>query len=251
MAELDAVVEYLDRELRTAEIADYPGAINGLQLENSGKITRIIAAVDASARVIQAAAEERESLLIVHHGLFWQGVRPITKALYKKLKTAMDADLAIYSSHLPLDVHPLWGNNIGLAKAINLISPEPFFDEKGLKLGLRGAWSGTRAELALVLAQVVGGRVHLCPGGPEIIQSLGLITGGAGSQIEKVADFGLDTFITGEGPHWSYTLAGELGVNLFYAGHYATETFGVKALSAALGRKFGIQVSFFDHPSGM
>jgi len=251
MAALDDVVKFLDRELRTAEIADYPGAMNGLQLANDGKINRIIAAVDASLRVIKEAAEEEGSLLIVHHGMFWQGAKPITNALYRKLKFAMDADLAIYSSHLPLDVHPLWGNNACLAKAIQLVDSQPFFDHKGLCLGLRGNWAGTRADLTAILAQAVGGPVHLCPGGPEVIESLGLITGGAASEVEKVANLGLDTFITGEGPHWSYPLAEELGVNLFYAGHYATETFGVKALSEALGRVFSIPTTFLDHPTGL
>ena len=251
MVALDDVVKFLDRELRTAEIPDYPGAMNGLQLANSGEIKRIIAAVDASLRVIEAAAKEEGSLLIVHHGMFWQGPKAITNALYRKLKTAMNADLAIYSSHLPLDIHPLWGNNAGLANAIQLGSPVPFFDHRGLNLGLRGDWSGTRADLAAILAQAVGGPVHLCPGGPEVIQSLGLITGGAGSEVAKVASLGLDTFITGEGPHWSYPLAEELGVNLFYAGHYATETFGVKALSEAHGRQFSLPTSFIDQPTGL
>ncbi len=252
MAELDEVVSFMDRELRVAEIPDYPGAINGLQLANrSGKIHRVIAAVDASLCVITAAASVPESLLIVHHGMFWQGAKPITGALFKKLKIAMDADLAIYSSHLPLDVHPQWGNNAGLAAAICLEAPKPFFDYKGLLIGLRGRWNGSRSDLAGCLARAVGGAVHLCPGGPERVESLGIITGGAGSEVEKIAALGLDTFITGEGPHWSYPLAEELGVNLFYAGHYATETFGVRELSRILAEEFGLDARFVDRPSGL
>lgn len=251
MVSLDEVVTYLDRELKTASIPDYPGAMNGLQLANGGQIGRIVAAVDASLRVIEAAAEGGPGLLIVHHGLFWQGTQPITGPFYRKLKIAMDAGLAIYSSHLPLDVHPTTGNNILLARAIGLQNAEPFLDYKGLPLGLRGSWSGTRKNLADSLSGVLGGPVHICPGGPQTISNVGLITGGAGSEVAKVAAAGVDTFITGEGPHWSYPLAEELGLNVFYGGHYATETFGVKAISAGVGSQFKIPCEFLDYPTGL
>jgi len=251
MISLADLVAFLDIELKTAVIPDYPGAVNGLQLANGGTVERIVAAVDASLPVIEGVAEGGPGLLIVHHGLFWQGVRPVTGSFYKKLKTAMDAGLAIYSSHLPLDVHSKWGNNACLAKAIGMENPRPFFDQKGLMIGLRGNWSGTRVELSETLSQAVGGKVHVCPGGPENIQSIGLITGGAGSEVEKVAAEGVDTFITGEGPHWSYPLAEELEINVLYGGHYATETFGVKAVSAALSRQFGLPWSFLDRPTGL
>jgi dinuclear metal center YbgI/SA1388 family protein len=245
------LVSFLDRELRIAEIPDYPGAVNGLQLANDGEVRRIVAAVDASLPVIEAAAAGGPGLLIVHHGMFWQGAQPVTGPFYRKLKTAMDAGLAVYSAHLPLDVHPGWGNNILLAKAIGMLDPQPFFEWKGIHLGLRGGWRGTRAELIKALGDAVGGRVHVCPGGPENISSIGLVTGGAGSEVAKAAAAGVDTFISGEGPHWSHPLALELGVNLLLGGHYATETFGVHALAAALGEKSGLPWSFIDQPSGL
>lgn len=251
MVELDDLIRFLERELKTASIPDYSGAMNGLQLANSGKVGRIVAAVDASLPVIRAAAEGGSGLLIVHHGMFWQGARPVTGAFYHKLKIAMDADLAIYSSHLPLDVHPEWGNNICLARAIGLQDPQPFFDHKGLLIGLRGTWVGHREQLVELLRTVVHGAVHFCPGGAEQIQTVGLITGGAGSEVEKVAAHGVDAFVTGEGPHWSFPLAEELAINVLYAGHYATETFGVKAVSEAVSQKFAVPWSFFDRPTGI
>ncbi len=251
MASLDQLVAHLDGELKTSTISDYPGAMNGLQLANSGQVSRIVAAVDASLPVIKAAAAGGPGLLLVHHGMFWQGIQPVTGAFYKKLKIAMEADLAIYSSHLPLDVHPVFGNNILLAKGMGLVDPKPFFDHKGLMIGLRGKWQGSRAELDCKLRQVLGGPVHLCPGGPETVSEVGLITGGAGSEVAKIASVGLDCFVTGEGPHWSYPLAEELGVNLFYGGHYATETFGVKAISSKIAEVFSIPWEFLDHPSGL
>lgn len=251
MVALDDVVNFLDQELKTTSIPDYPGAINGLQLSNGGQICRVVAAVDASLRVIEAVAAGGPGLLIVHHGMFWQGAQPVTGAFYRKLKIAMDAGLAIYSSHLPLDVHPKWGNNILLARAVHLQNPEPFFDQKGLSLGVRGDWTGTRDQLLRNLQIALQGRVHLCPGGQEIISKVGIITGGAGSEVAKVAALGVDTFITGEGPHWSYPLAEELGLNVFYGGHYATETYGVKAISEVMAKRFGIPWKFSDHPTGL
>ena len=251
MAALDDLVLLLDRELKTASIPDYPGAVNGLQLANPGQVGRIVAAVDASLHVITEAAEGGPGLLIVHHGMFWQGVQPVTGAFYKKLKIAMDAGLAIYSSHLPLDVHPEWGNNILLARAIGVTGIEPFLDYKGIMVGLKGEWIGTRDNLREVLQGVLGGEIHLCPGGDETIAKIGLVTGGAGSEVARVASAGVDCFITGEGPHWSYPLAEELGLNVFYGGHYATETFGVKELAKRMSEEFAIPWSFVSHPTGI
>jgi dinuclear metal center YbgI/SA1388 family protein len=251
MASLDDVVNFLNQELKTAVISDYPGAMNGLQLANGGQMGRVVAAVDASLRVVEAAAAGGPGLLIVHHGMFWQGAQPVTGAFYRKLKIAMDAGLAIYSSHLPLDVHPEWGNNILLARAIELQNPQPFFDQKGLLLGLRGTWTGTRDQLSEKLQDALGGAVHLCPGGPENVSKVGIITGGAGSEVTKVASYGVDSFITGEGPHWSYPLAEELGLNVFYGGHYATETSGVKAISEVVAKRFGLPWTFLDQPTGL
>jgi len=175
----------------------------------------------------------------------------VTGAFYQKLKIAMEADLAIYSSHLPLDIHPEWGNNIQLARAIELQNPTPFLDHKGNAMGLRGDWQGNRKILLDMLKGFLGIPAHLCPGGPEWISKIAIITGGAGSEIAKVAAAGVDTFITGEGPHWSFPLAQELGVNLIYGGHYATETSGVQALAQALENQFNIPWAFSDHPTGL
>ncbi|WP_035611530.1 Nif3-like dinuclear metal center hexameric protein [Haloferula sp. BvORR071] len=251
MPSLHEIVTFLDAELRTAEIPDYSGAVNGLQLENGGAVTRIAAAVDASLPVVEKAVAAGADLLLVHHGMFWQGAQPLTRAFYRKIKAAMDAGLAIYSSHLPLDVHPQMGNNALLLKALGLTKSGTFFDWKGLQLGLLAEVEISRETLVEKLASAVGGPVHLCPGGPERLRKIGLVTGGAGAEVASCTAAGVDTFITGEGPHWSYPLAEELGINLLYAGHYATETFGVKALAARLAGDHGIPWSFIDHPTGL
>jgi dinuclear metal center YbgI/SA1388 family protein len=251
MVSLNALVAFLDAHLEIATIPDYPGALNGLQLSNEGLVGRIVTAVDASLAVVEAAAAGGAGLLLVHHGMFWQGAQPVRGPFYRKLKTAMDAGLAIYSAHLPLDVHPEWGNNRCLALAIGMQELTPFLDWKGLAVGLRGTWNGTREELKQRLMAAVGGPVRLCAGGPDRIASVGLVTGGAGSEVVRAAAAGVDAFVSGEGPHWSFPLAEELGINVLLAGHYATETFGVKALGAELARRFALPWDFVDRPTGL
>jgi dinuclear metal center YbgI/SA1388 family protein len=246
------LTQQLDTELNLRAIPDYAGALNGLQLQNSGKVRRIVAAVDACLPVVQAAAAlPGPVLLLVHHGMFWSGAQCITGSIYEKLRTAMQADVAIYSAHLPLDIHPRLGNNAVLANALGLARAQPFFDWKGIQLGLRAKVKLTREALVKRLAAATGAPVHLCAGGPAQVREVGLITGGAGSEIAAIAATGVDTFITGEGPHWSYTAAEELGLNLLYGGHYATETFGVKAAAAWLAARHRLPWEFIDHPSGL
>jgi dinuclear metal center YbgI/SA1388 family protein len=251
MASLTEIVAHVQSVLRSSEISDYPGALNGLQLENSGKITRIAAAVDSHLPVVEKAIAAGADLLLVHHGIFWSGLQPLTGPLRRKVQLALDHDLAILSQHLPLDAHPEFGNNALLARALNLGRGTPAFPYKGTPIGLRFDIEIDREDLLHRLEGAVGGPVALCPGGPRIIRQLGICSGGAGSEVASAAAAGLDSFITGEGPHWSYTTAEEIGVNLFYAGHYATETFGVKALAAHLADQFDIPWEFIDHPTGM
>jgi dinuclear metal center YbgI/SA1388 family protein len=251
MTDLIEVVEFLDAEWRTSEIPDSPGAHNGLQVENEGKVSRVACAVDASLPVIEKAVAAGADLLLVHHGLFWQGVRPLTGPAYRKFRLALENNLAIYSSHLPLDLHSELGNNVGLARAIGLGKGEAFFDWKGVKLGRRMIVHETVGNLQETLQKVLGGPV-LLRGQPEAAAgTVGIITGGAGSEVEAVTKEGIDTFITGEGPHWSHPLAEELGLTVLYGGHYATETFGVKALTALLESTFGLPGVFLDHPTGL
>ena len=251
MAKLDELVRFLDTELNTAEIPDYPGALNGLQLENQGDVSKVGAAVDASLPVIEKALAEGVDLLLVHHGMFWQGAQAVTRANYKKLKLAMDAGMAIYSSHIPLDVHARWGNNTLLAKALGMQDPQPFFPWKGIELGLSQTLDIRFSELLDLMSDLIGQPVHACPAGSDMAGRVGVITGGAGSEVAAVHAEGIDTFITGEGPHWSYPLAEELGINVIYGGHYATETFGVRALAGDLAEQFSINSVFIDHPTGL
>ena len=276
---LSEVQSYLDDLLRIGEIPDEPNAVNGLQVENaSGTIRRVVAAVDASLETIRGVVEGARSekgegrsekkgtgnreqgtgnaegggtLLLVHHGLFWDGNQPVTGRRYRRLRMLMDHDIALYSAHIPLDVHPEVGNNAVLADQLELVGAEPFTTYRGVPFGASGVLRMPREALVTRLEILLGANVTLIPGGPAITERVGIITGGAGTSVQAAHAAGLDTFITGEGPHHTYHEAMELGVNLIYAGHYATETVGVKALAQTIDDVFGLPWTFHHHPTGL
>ena len=248
---LSSIVAYCDKILQTEKFTDWDGAVNGLQVENLGGVGKIAAAVDASLTTIKLAIDAKADLLIVHHGLFWGATHPWTGRRHEMIRLLVENDLAVYSSHLPLDSHPKFGNNAQLSAALGLKNLKPFFFEKGQFIGLQTKTKISRAELSQRLANVLGKAPTVLPGGPDICQRIGIVTGGAGAELKKAAGEGVDTFITGEGPHWTYALAEDFGLNVFYGGHYATETFGVKALAAHLSNKFKLPWTFLAHPTGL
>jgi dinuclear metal center YbgI/SA1388 family protein len=251
-ASLKSIAEYCDRTLRTAEVQDFPGAMNGLQFENNGRVSRIAATVDASLATVKLAIGAKANLLIAHHGLFWNTRQPWTGKNRELIGLLVENNLAVYSSHLPLDAHPRLGNNAQLCALLGLKKNlKPFFFEKGAPLGFKCRYNIPRVELAQRLQRATGTPTLVLPGGPVACERIGVVTGCAGDGVRQAAEEGVDTFITGEGPHWTHGLAEELGVNILYGGHYATETFGVKALAAELSRKFKVPWTFLHHPSGL
>jgi dinuclear metal center YbgI/SA1388 family protein len=248
---LTDVVAYLDEYLRPAEIPDAPQALNGLQLENGGEVTRIAAAVDASEAAAEAAIARGCDLLLVHHGLFWDGNKPVTGRRYRKLSKLMSAGVAVYSSHIPLDLHAEVGNNIVLARELGIAPEGTFGRYDGVQLGVWGRLEVRREVLAARLDELLGVRVRVMPGGPEKLSRVGVITGAGGSAINEAIALGLDGYVTGEGPHHTYFDAMEGGINVYYGGHYATETWGVKALAQHLQEKFGLPWEFLDLPTGL
>lgn len=248
---LSDIVAHLDSLLQTAGVPDYSGAHNGLQVENSGTVDRVAVAVDASEEAIRKAIAAECNLLIVHHGLFWDGVPAITSRRYRRLRLLLQNDVAVYASHLPLDVHPTLGNNACLARELGIEPVGNFGIYSGMPVGVWGNLLIRREALAARLDDLLGVRVKLIPGGPEMISRVGVITGGAGSMIEAAVEARLDAFVTGEGAHHTYFDAMENGINVYYAGHYATETFGVRALGQHLEEKFGLPFEFLDSPTGL
>jgi dinuclear metal center YbgI/SA1388 family protein len=260
--QLAAITGYLDQFLRIRDIPDETNAVNGLQVENSGEIGGIVAAVDASQGTIEAVVASLDAgkpppLLLVHHGLFWDGNIPITGRRYRRVSALLAHDIPLYAAHIPLDVHPEVGNNAVLAERLGIRVEGWFGSYRGIPMGVWGDAPGglpTREAVALELDRVLHtlkGSATLIPGGPERPSRIGIITGAAGNMISQARDAGVDTFITGEGPHHTYFDAMEWGLNLIYAGHYATETLGVQALASHLGERFDLNWEFHDHPTGL
>jgi dinuclear metal center YbgI/SA1388 family protein len=260
---LSDLVAYLDGYLRVREIPDHPNAVNGLQVENSGSISRLVAAVDASQASIDAAvrggagAEDGPPLILVHHGLFWDGTHALTGRAYRRVASLLAHDAAVYAAHIPLDVHPEVGNNIVLAHELGLREHGWFGDYCGIALGVSGLAPDRlrqRASLVRELERLLGlssGMARLVPGGPEEVRLVGVVTGSGASALASARDLRIDTLITGEGTHHTYFDAMEWGLNLIYAGHYATETLGVQALARHLAEHFALPWEFQDHPTGM
>jgi len=200
---------------------------------------------------VKLAVAARADLLIVHHGLFWNSRQPWTGKNHELLRLLVENNLAVYSSHLPLDAHPKLGNNAQLCAALGLKKLKPFFQSRSQTIGFKSQTKISRNELAAKLERATGAKPKIISGGKNICKKIGVVTGGAGAELKIAVSEGIDTFITGEGPHWTYALAEELGLNVFYGGHYATETFGVKALASHLSKKFKLQWDFLDYPTGL
>jgi dinuclear metal center YbgI/SA1388 family protein len=248
---LQELVAYLDGFLRTSEVVDSPEAMNGLQVENGGRVTRIAAAVDACEATIVMAQAAGADLLLVHHGLFWSGLAPVRGPAFRRMAGLIQHGIAVYSSHLPLDRHPEVGNAPVLATQLGVQVRAEFGVYKGQTVGVWGELDVARDELAARIARVLGPAPRVLGFGPERVRRIGIITGAGASAIREAADSGFDTYLTGEGPHWSYFDAEERGINVFFAGHYATETVGVKALAAHIEARFYLPWVFLDHPTGL
>src|SRR5882672_7007058 len=248
---LDALVQYLDDYLQVRDTRDAPDALNGLQVSNRGEITRVAAAVDLCHATVQLAAAQGANLLLVHHGLFWGGLRPLAGAMYRRVAGLLEHDIAVYASHLPLDRHPDVGNNALLARRLGVAVRGEFGESDGQAIGVWGELPLARDAFGTRLASVLGAPARALALGPDRVRRVGIVTGAGGSLIPQAAAAGLDTYVTGEGPHWTFFDAEELGVNVFYAGHYATETVGVKALAEHVSKKFDLPWVFLDHPTGL
>ncbi|GMV06088.1 MAG: GTP cyclohydrolase 1 type 2 [Gemmatimonadota bacterium] len=251
---LESLLQYLDAYLDLEAHPDYPQALNGLQVDGPGDVDRVVAAVDASEASIRAAAETGADLLLVHHGLFWDGLRPVTGRRYRKLRPLLEHGIALYAAHLPLDSHAEVGNCAVMGRALGLELQGRFAPYQGREIGWWGTLETPVDAAALrerVSEAVGGGPVHLIAGGPERVERVGVVTGGGGPFIHDAASLGLDALVTGEGSHHHHFDAMEEGVHVLLAGHYATETFGVRALAAHVGERFGLEWEFLDLPTGL
>jgi dinuclear metal center YbgI/SA1388 family protein len=257
MPSLATLSEYLDALLGISAIPDYPGAVNGVQLANMGDIAHVATAVDFSSETANGAINAGARLLLVHHGMFWGGVQPITGHRHQRLWSLVTHDVAVYAAHLPLDLHPELGNNVLLARRLGLQPSGGFARFQTVDVGVSGESDVPTQQLAdgaRALAEEFHGSFVATRFEPDrVTRKWGICTGaGADSNsLREAARRGLDTLIVGEGPHHSAVEARELGIVVLYAGHYATETLGVRALGERLAERFGVTSTFIDAPSGL
>ncbi|MGD1995781.1 MAG: Nif3-like dinuclear metal center hexameric protein [Anaerolineae bacterium] len=246
------LVTYLNDYLRIEEIED--ASQNGLQVQGAEEISKVAFAVDGCLATFERAVAAEAQLLIVHHGLFWDKPRRLVGPHFRRVKTLIEGHCGLYAAHLPLDAHPEVGNNAELARLLDLQSHQPFGKHEGIEIGVAGVLDPPLEMPALIgrLIQALNTPpIRVLDHGPPVAARVGCISGGAASMMDQAEEARLDTFITGETSHTFFHQAAERELNALFAGHYATETLGVKALARHLEGKFGLETIFLDVPTGM
>jgi dinuclear metal center YbgI/SA1388 family protein len=252
---LPTLVDRLDETLSTADYADVDASANGLQVgPDSGTVDRVAVAVDAAEATIEAAAEADADLLLVHHGISWGGIERVTGRQYGRIAALVENDVALYVSHLPLDGHPELGNASGVADELDLDDREPFGSLGPVHLGTIGTASEpfSASDLRRRLDGFEGSErdTRVLEFGPDRIERVAVLTGSGADWLDEAVEAGADALVTGEGKQKVYHEAREAGISVFLAGHYATETFGVRSLAGRL-EEWGIETTFVDHPTGL
>jgi dinuclear metal center YbgI/SA1388 family protein len=243
------ILRFLDEELRVDRYRDY--GPNGLQVAGSHEVERVAVAVSSTLDVFERAASWGASLLLVHHGLFWNAdARVVDDLLRRRLQVLFDAGMTLAAYHLPLDGHPVLGNGAQLAAALDVAVEGWFFEERGAPLALHGRIAPLPAgALAALVRAAVAREPQVFAGGPQHIERVGICTGAAARTVREAAALGLDAFISGEPEEDSRALSLELGITFIAAGHHATETFGVRALARLLEERFAVETCFLDVPN--
>jgi dinuclear metal center YbgI/SA1388 family protein len=249
-AHRDEILALLDAELEIGRFRDY-GPI-GLQVIGAERVSRVAVAVSSTLEVFERAAAFGAQLLLVHHGLFWNAdVRVVDALMRRRLETLFRADITLAAYHLPLDAHPVLGNNAGLARLLG-VEPEGWFmDERGAPIAVRGPLRepAPLADVAAALARATGREPLVFRGGADPVRTIGICSGGAARGIRQAAELGLDAWLTGEPSEDARALAAELGVSFIAGGHHATETFGVRSLADLVEATFGVETTFLDAPN--
>ena len=250
------IAEFLNQRLNCGAVPDYPHALNGLQFGNRGDIRRIAAAVDFSARTLRMAVEHGSNFLLVHHGMFWSGLQPLTGPALERIQVLVQNDVALYSAHLPLDAHQSLGNATLLASELGLEPTAPFAQYREIAVGVAGECDVTTAEILMradAFARQHGGMARASSMDEGRRSHRWAICTGAGASTETIREawnLGVDTLIVGEGPHHTAVDAPEAGIVIIYAGHYATETLGVIAAAKEASIRFALPYDFLAAPTG-
>ncbi len=247
MSRLEQVTRFLDRRLAVAQFSD--SSNNGLQVANSGRVRRVCCGVDASLECFEAAVSRQADLLIVHHGLSWgDSLKRLTGLNYRLVSFLMEHDLALWACHLPLDAHPTLGNNACIARVLGLTRCQPFGDYHGQTIGIRGVLPGPLpyARFRARVAARIASDLREMPFGGPLVRAVGVISGGGAAEVAQAAEAGLDAYVSGEATLQGYNLARQHGIHALFAGHYATERFGVTAVGELVQRQFGIPAEFVN-----
>ncbi len=246
-APLKTLVALLDETLAIDAFRDTSN--NGLQIANNGTVTRVVAGVDASLRLLREAAARGADCVVCHHGLSWgDSLKRITGLNHRLVAFALEHNIAVYAAHLPLDAHPRYGNNAQLCRALGLSGLKPAFAYHGETIGFTAAYAKAIPFSAFCgrVRASVSPDIRVLDFGPEGVKTVGVVSGGASDMIDQAAELGLDAYLTGEPSLQGYNQAEHLNQNVIFAGHYATETFGVRALAALIARKLKLPAELVD-----
>ncbi len=249
--ELKILTKFFDEYLKISEIEDV--SVNGLQVEGRKYIEKICFAVDACAETFKLAKEENADMLFVHHGMIWNGIKNVTGITYKRLKFIIENEISLYAAHLPLDMHGEVGNNIQFLKIFRINEAiEEFGTYHGIKIGYKGMFEKEKNlnDFVSEIEKHLNTKCKILKFGKNKIKRVGVVSGGAASLIDEAIE-NVDCFVTGEPSHQIYHIAKEANLNVIFAGHYATETLGVKAMAKLIGKKFSIETKFIDCPTGL
>ena len=256
---LSEYVDRLDDRLDTAAYADVDASANGLQVgPDDAEVEHVAFAVDAAQATIEAAADAGADVLVVHHGLSWGGIERVTGRAHDRIAALVEHDIALYVSHLPLDGQQELGNAAGVADAVGLSDREPFGEMGPVTIGTIGETGESRsaAEIRETLDGFEGqpdgeaSPTRVLDFGPDEIERVAVVTGSGVDWLDEAVAADADALITGEGKQQVYHDAREAGVTVFLAGHYATETFGVRALQS-LTDDWGVETMYLSHPTGL
>lgn len=245
------LLAYLDELLDPGSFSDY--GPNGLQVPGPQEVRTVVTGVSASAELFERAAEHDADLVLVHHGLFWNGAPlALTPSAKRRLQLLFDHDMALAAYHLPLDGHPEVGNNALIAAGLGCVSHEPFALHKGRAIGVTGRFAGdgvAATELAARVGELTGREPLTFLDGPALVRSIAIVSGAGADYLPEAAAAGIDAFLTGEPAERVMTIAREEAIHFIAAGHYATETFGVRRLGELLAERFGVASVFVDVPN--
>jgi dinuclear metal center YbgI/SA1388 family protein len=248
MKDLKTIVQFLDAEMKVLDFSA-DSANNGLQVENTGRVNKVCCGVDASLDFFQKAKLRGADLLVCHHGISWgDSLKRITGLNYRRVSFLVENNMALYACHLPLDAHPRHGNNAVICKALGLRDIKGFGLYHGMTIGFEGRFPRAinYADFKRNVSHVIPGEIRSMDFGKEMIRSVAVISGSAPDLLNEAGEKGIDVFLSGEPKLSAFSVAQEWGINAVFAGHYATEIFGVQTLAGLLKGKFGIPSEFID-----